>query len=106
MLSQEEISSIAHLARLKLSAEEVQRLTNEISKIMDLVAQLPEDTENAAPFVHPLEEQLSQRLRDDQVTANITPETRAKYQELAPATKHGVYLVPQVIEGNDGRRNS
>ena len=40
-------------------------------------------------------QELSQRLREDQVTET---NQREAFQAIAPQVEHGLYLVPQVIE--------
>jgi len=42
---------------------------------------------------HPLD--VVQRLRDDKVTES---DQRDEFQNVAPATQEGLYLVPKVIE--------
>jgi len=51
------------------------------------------DTKTVAPMAHPQDAAL--RLRDDRVTE---PDQRDKFQNIAPATEAGLYLVPKVIE--------
>jgi aspartyl-tRNA(Asn)/glutamyl-tRNA(Gln) amidotransferase subunit C len=51
------------------------------------------DVTGVEPMTHAGEPSL--RLRADQVTE---PDRRADYQQGAPATDHGLYLVPRVIE--------
>ena len=46
-----------------------------------------------APLAHPLE--IGARLRPDEVTE---PDLRSKFQQIAPETDKGFYLVPRVIE--------
>jgi aspartyl-tRNA(Asn)/glutamyl-tRNA(Gln) amidotransferase subunit C len=51
------------------------------------------DTTGVEPLAHPLE--ATQRLRPDVVTET---DNRASFQQLAPQTEAGLYLVPKVIE--------
>ena len=56
------------------------------------------DTSGVEPLNHPIaaiEENLALRLRDDVVTET---NRRDDYQQVAPATQDGLYLVPKVIE--------
>ena len=93
-LSNEEVGKIAHLARLKVSEEEVEQYRAELSNILDLVEQLNQvDTKDVVPMAHPFE--VGQRLREDDVTeAN----QRESYQSCAQAVEDGLFLVPKVIE--------
>lgn len=93
-LNREDVERIAHLARLGITENDVPAYAQELSKILDLVAQLQDaDTEGVEPMAHPLH--AEQRLRDDEVTE---ADQREKFQTIAPATEAGLYLVPKVIE--------
>jgi aspartyl-tRNA(Asn)/glutamyl-tRNA(Gln) amidotransferase subunit C len=93
-LSRQDVESIAHLARLAVAEEEIDRYTRELSRILDLVAQLQRvDTTGVLPMAHPLD--ATQRLRPDVVTEVVD---REAFQAHAPLTQAGLYLVPKVIE--------
>ncbi|MEJ2308129.1 MAG: Asp-tRNA(Asn)/Glu-tRNA(Gln) amidotransferase subunit GatC [Gammaproteobacteria bacterium] len=93
-LDQTDVEKIAHLARLAVTDEEAQQLSGDLSRILDLVAQMEQvDTSDVEPMAHPLN--MRQRLREDQVTEE---NRRELYQSIAPATDNGLYLVPKVIE--------
>lgn len=93
-LNREDVQRIAHLARLGISEGDVPGYATELSKILDLVAQLQDaDTAGVEPMAHPLH--AEQRLRVDEVTET---DQRDKFQAIAPATEAGLYLVPKVIE--------
>ena len=94
MLSREEVSRIAHLARLELSAGETSVMQGELNAILAMVDRMAAvDTSGVEPMAHPQE--AAQRLREDRVSE---PDRRADYQQAAPATEDGLFLVPQVIE--------
>ena len=94
MLSREEVSRIAHLARLALSGPEAEVMQSELNAILGMVDRMAAvDTAGIEPMAHPQE--ASQRLREDVVTE---AEARAAYQAGAPAVEDGLYLVPKVIE--------
>jgi aspartyl-tRNA(Asn)/glutamyl-tRNA(Gln) amidotransferase subunit C len=91
---QSDVEKIAHLARLAVTDEEAQELTGDLSRILDLVAQMEQvDTSSVEPMAHPLN--MNQRLREDRVTEE---NNRDLYQSVAPSTENGLYLVPKVIE--------
>ncbi len=93
-LDAEEVEKIAHLARIAVTADEVDALKGELSGILDLVERMSGlDTSNILPMAHPLD--MSQRLRPDVVTEE---NHREAYQAVAPAVENGLYLVPRVIE--------
>jgi aspartyl-tRNA(Asn)/glutamyl-tRNA(Gln) amidotransferase subunit C len=93
-LSRHEVESIAHLARLQITEDQVPVYVQNLSRIIDFVNQLERaDTEGVEPMAHPLN--MTQPLRVDEV---IESAQRGLYQENAPATAAGLYLVPRVIE--------
>lgn len=90
----EHIEKLAKLAKLEITQETLSRTANSINEILALVDQLQAaDTGDAAPMAHPLD--AVQILRKDEVNETIT---RDKYQQIAPATEDGLYLVPKVID--------
>ena len=94
-LERHEVEKIAHLARLSLTEQQIPFYASNISKILDLVAQINEvDTKNIVPMAHPLEN-LTQRCRDDVVNET---DQREIFQSIAPLTEAGLYLVPKVID--------
>ncbi len=93
-LEHSDVEKIAHLARLAISAEEIGRYVEDLSRILDLVAQMDAvDTTGVTPMAHPL--RMAQRLRADVPTE---PDRREQFQGAAPLTDGGLYLVPRVIE--------
>ena len=89
-----EIRKIAHLARLGINADDIPEYSRNLSDILAFVEQLNAvDTTGVEPLAHPLE--ATQRLRADEVTET---DNRENFQQLAPETESGLYLVPQVIE--------
>ena len=93
-LDRSDVEKIAHLARLEVAEADVNEYANSLSKILDLVAQMDSvDTDNVEPMAHPME--MVQRLREDVVTET---DQRDHFQQVAPQTENGLYLVPKVIE--------
>lgn len=93
-LTPTEISHIAKLARLKVKDDQAQSCAIQLSRILELIEQMNQiDTSDIEPMSHPRDAAL--RLREDEVTA---ANHREMYQETAPATENGLYLVPRVIE--------
>lgn len=93
-LDSKEVTKVAELARLRLEAEQVDSYARELSGILDMVDKLEAaDTSDVEPMSHPLD--LTARLRDDAVTET---DQREAFQNTAPSTADGVYLVPRVIE--------
>ncbi|MCB1907639.1 MAG: Asp-tRNA(Asn)/Glu-tRNA(Gln) amidotransferase subunit GatC [Rhodocyclaceae bacterium] len=90
----EQVKHIARLARIELAPGEAEDALAKLNGIFELVEQMQAVvTTGVEPMSHPQE--LYQRLRDDAVTeAN----QRDHFQQVAPATESGLYLVPKVIE--------
>jgi aspartyl-tRNA(Asn)/glutamyl-tRNA(Gln) amidotransferase subunit C len=94
MLSREEISRLARLARIEVPQSEVEGLRAELNGILGLVDQMRSvDTTGIEPMSHP--QDVMQRLREDVVTE---ADRRPELQAGAPAAEDGLYLVPRVIE--------
>jgi len=92
-----EVKKIAHLARLNLLEEDVTLYTQQLSTILSFVEQMNQaDTAQIEPLANSLD--LSQRLRPDVVTES---NQRTAFQAIAPQVEAGLYLVPQVIEGEE-----
>ncbi len=93
-LNQKDIEKIAHLARLEVSGQECAAYAADLSRILGLIEQMNAiATDHVAPMAQP--ETTPLRFRDDAVTQNGDPE---RLLALAPASAHGLYLVPRVIE--------
>lgn len=93
-INADEVKKIAHLARLRLDEQEALDYTDALSRILGLIEQMNAvDTTGVRPMAHPLDVHL--RLREDTVTE---PDSREKFQNIAPATEAGLYLVPRVLE--------
>jgi len=93
-ISDQEVRSVAALARLAIEEHAISHYAAELSAILDFVGQMnATDTSNVAPLAHPLE--LDARLRADCVTEG---DQRERLLGLAPATANGLFLVPKVIE--------
>ncbi len=93
-LSRDEVERIAHLGRLAIREEAVPEYAQNLSKILDFVAQMNAvDTDGVTPMAHPLD--VAQRLRSDVVSE---PDQRDLFQSIAPRVEDGYYLVPKVIE--------
>ncbi len=94
-----DLEQIAALAQLELGEAQVLKSMEQLNNIFNLVEQMRTvDTSGLEPLHHPIAlhmPELSLRLREDAVTEE---NRRDDYQECAPATKDGLYLVPKVIE--------
>ncbi len=93
-LDKSEVEKIAWLARLETNDQENTVFSEELSSILDLVEQMDAaDTSQVSAIAHPLD--MVTRLRADAVTET---DQRERFQQHAPLTEDGYYLVPKVIE--------
>lgn len=93
-LSATDVKKIAHLARLGIEDKDIAHYAQDLSGLLDLVAQMNAlNTDTVEPLAHPLEQ--NQRLRPDLVTET---NQRERFQAIAPQVEAGLYLVPKVIE--------
>lgn len=97
-LTPEDVSRIANLARLDLSAIEQHELLAQLNEFFGIVERMRAvDTSGVAPLYTPLSavQDVHLRLRSDEVTE---PDSREANQKSAPAVEGGLFLVPRVIE--------
>ena len=93
-ITSNEVTKIAHLARLSIPPEAVERYAHDLSGILALVERMNQaDVQGIEPMAHPLD--MSQRLRADVVSES---NQRDLLQAHAPAVENGLFLVPKVIE--------
>lgn len=97
-LTPDDVSRIAHLARLELRPDEQAAMLAQINGFFSIVEQMRAvDTSHIEPLYSPLSavHAVQSRLRDDVVTEG---DEREANQRSAPAVDGGLYLVPKVIE--------
>lgn len=88
------VKRIAHLARIKLTEEEVAPLEAELNRILGWIEQLGEvDTDGVEPMTAVIPNKL--RWRKDEVTDGGYPD---KVLANAPQAEFGFFAVPKVIE--------
>jgi aspartyl-tRNA(Asn)/glutamyl-tRNA(Gln) amidotransferase subunit C len=88
------VARIARLARIRVTDEEKTSLANELSQVMNWVAELQSvDTEGVEPMTSVVGARL--RTRSDTVTLNVT---RDEVLANAPEGMAGFFTVPKVVE--------
>jgi aspartyl-tRNA(Asn)/glutamyl-tRNA(Gln) amidotransferase subunit C len=93
-ITREVIEHIADLAMLNLEADEIERLTTEMGKILEYMDKLNEvDTSDVKPREHVIAK--SNVFREDMVCKSLD---REKILESAPATEGGCFKVPRVMD--------
>ena len=95
-LSRSDVAHVAHLARLGLTAAELDRLEGQLNHILDQYAILARlDTEHIAPTAQTIE--LESILREDVVTPSLPVEA---VLANAPAREGGFIVVPPILGGD------
>ncbi|MBK1615881.1 Asp-tRNA(Asn)/Glu-tRNA(Gln) amidotransferase GatCAB subunit C [Rubrivivax gelatinosus] len=97
-LTPQDVSRIAHLARLELQPDEEARMLAQLNEFFGIVEKMSAvDTGGVEPLYTPLSavQDVALRLREDRVTEGNEREAN---QKSAPAVDDGLFLVPKVIE--------
>ena len=97
-LTPQDVSRIAHLARLELSTTEQAQMLAQLNGFFGIVEQMSAvNTSGVEPLYTPLSavQDVQLRLREDAVSEAVD---RAANQRSAPSVEEGLFLVPKVIE--------
>jgi aspartyl-tRNA(Asn)/glutamyl-tRNA(Gln) amidotransferase subunit C len=90
MIDRAEVLHVARLARLALSEDEVERMSRELSVVLDHIAKISElDLEGVPPTSHVVE--VENALREDEPGPSLT---REQALAAAPAVEADGFLVP------------
>ena len=93
-ITKQEVEHVAKLARLELSEQEKEKLTDQLSNILTYVEKLNElDTTGVEPTAHVLD--INNVMRDDVAGVSLPQE---KALANAPEKAAGHYKVPKIIE--------
>ena len=89
-----EVARIAELARLEIPEDQVGRLAEQLSQVLDFAATIRQlDLEGCEPTVFA---PVDAPMRDDAPDGRrLAPE---KALEMAPQAEHGFFLVPPIVE--------
>jgi aspartyl-tRNA(Asn)/glutamyl-tRNA(Gln) amidotransferase subunit C len=88
------LQKIAHLARLNFDNQAAEKMSKDLSQVLEWVEQLQEvDTEQVLPLTNMSAE--INAFRDDQVGEGLTQEQALKN---APKQENGFFIVPKVME--------
>jgi aspartyl-tRNA(Asn)/glutamyl-tRNA(Gln) amidotransferase subunit C len=92
-LTRETVEKVSLLARLRLSAEELDKMTVQLGQIVEYVEQLSElDTDDVQPMAHAVE--LRNVFADDAVRESFD---RERIMANAPDRDEECYRVPAVL---------
>jgi aspartyl-tRNA(Asn)/glutamyl-tRNA(Gln) amidotransferase subunit C len=93
-IDQETLQKIAHLARLNFDSQAAEKMSADLSQVLNWVEQLQEvDTEGVAPLTNMSAEVNA--FRKDVVGEQLTQEQALKN---APQQENGFFSVPKVME--------
>ncbi|MFB2538733.1 MULTISPECIES: Asp-tRNA(Asn)/Glu-tRNA(Gln) amidotransferase subunit GatC [unclassified Acinetobacter] len=88
------VQQVAKLAKLSFDEAQANATAHGLNKILHMMDALQQfDTDGVEPLKNPFDDH--QPLRKDIVTEY---DKRQDYQQVAPATQDGLYLVPRVVE--------
>jgi aspartyl-tRNA(Asn)/glutamyl-tRNA(Gln) amidotransferase subunit C len=88
------VSYVAHLARMELREEELEKLSRQLHDILGFIDKLSAlDTGDVKPSSHILP--ISNVLREDKPHSCLTPEEALRN---APGKEGNFFTVPQIIE--------
>jgi aspartyl-tRNA(Asn)/glutamyl-tRNA(Gln) amidotransferase subunit C len=95
MIDREQVLHVARLARLELTDDEVERMSQELSAVLDHIQVISElDLDGVPPTTHVVE--VSNALRPDIVEPSLAPEIALAN---APAVADGGFRVPSPQAG-------
>src|SRR5690625_3957895 len=94
-INKDEVKKIADVAKLTLSEEELDKMTEHLRSFMGFAAKIDElNTADVERTTHVLKEQLV-ALRDDQAKSSLTQDEALTN---APASNDGHFKVPSILE--------
>jgi aspartyl-tRNA(Asn)/glutamyl-tRNA(Gln) amidotransferase subunit C len=94
VINKDEVKYIADLASLKLSEEEVDKFSKQLSDILDYVEKLDElDTEDIVPTAYTIP--VKNILREDKVEESLDLE---KVLQNAPEKINNQFRVPKIMD--------
>jgi aspartyl-tRNA(Asn)/glutamyl-tRNA(Gln) amidotransferase subunit C len=92
-ITRADVEHVAHLARLALTDEEIEALTDDLESILEYAAEVSAlDIEDVAPTAHPMP--LVNVLRPDDVRPGLD---RDEVLAQAPAAEDGRFRVPRIL---------
>ena len=92
-LTPDDVSKVAHLARLEVTGDELESIASQLTSIIDFVEKLGEiNTDGVEEMAHPLD--IHSVLRDDSKRSSLT---RSQALQNSPNSDHEFFLVPAVM---------
>ena len=98
-ISEKDVSYVADLAHLELTAEERSQILRDLTSILDYVNRLNElDTAEVAPMAHVFETLTADATRADILESLRKSLSREVVLQVAPGSDGTFFKVPKVIE--------
>ena len=92
-ITREEVLYVAHLARLDLEANAIEKFAGQIDEILGYIEKLNQvDTQDIKPTSHAIS--LTNAFRDDEESAHLE---RDRALANAPEKEGGCFVVPKVV---------
>ncbi|MDR3631943.1 MAG: Asp-tRNA(Asn)/Glu-tRNA(Gln) amidotransferase subunit GatC [Desulfocapsaceae bacterium] len=92
-ITKKEVEHVAHLARLNLSEQELEKMTEQLDNLLSYVAKLDElDTENIRPTTHAFS--ISNAFREDRVQNSLS---RKEALANSPKQNDEYFIVPRIL---------
>ena len=99
-INKHEIEHIAHLAKLEMSDNDLSGLEKNLNDILSYISVLNEVNTDQVPVLdNPVEEYMKHTACRDDIAKHL--ESNDHYQNIAPMTDQGYYLIPNVFEPNE-----
>lgn len=96
MISKDDVKHIAHLARIGITDEEVEKFQKDIGAILDYVKELEEvDTDAVEPTSHVTG--IENVMRRDEVREKIPQDSKKKLIEAVPKKKSGYVKTKAIL---------
>lgn len=93
-LSRADVEYVAHLSRLELDEQTIERMSHQLGRILEYIAKLNElNTEHVEPMSHPFA--LRNVMREDEPRPSLP---REDVLRNAPEQQDGFFKAPKVIE--------
>lgn len=97
-VTEEDIKHVAKLAKLEISADEIEHFTDQMDRIIDMVEQLSElDTDNVPIMTHGME--TYSVMREDEAVPGTN---RDKLLKNVKRSQDGLVKVPAIMDNSEG----
>ena len=92
-ITKNEVKKVAHLARLELNEDEINKHAEQLEKILEYIEQLEKIDTNDVPSTTRAIEVINVFRKDENITSDCTEELL----ELGPSREDKFFKVPKII---------